>query len=326
MLAPPIIGRAPDANAASRASARRSHNRPAARPLSRFEYFRLLMGMKVRIVVYAPDEGMAVDACAAAFRRIAVLDDIMSDYRADSELMRLCAKAGGPPVKVSPDLFRVLQRAQDVARRSDGAFDATVGPLVALWRRVRKEKRLPTPEELQQAQAIVGWQKLTLDPAAQTAKLAVSGMRLDLGGIAKGYADDCAQAVLRQHGITRALVEAGGDIVVSGPPPGTAGWRIRVPGAGEDGKDLLLTIANRGISSSGDTEQFVEVNGRRYSHIVNPHTGVGLTDRIAVTIVAPDGITGDSLSTAVSVLGAEKGAALAKTYAGVTAYIRRATE
>jgi thiamine biosynthesis lipoprotein len=291
--------------------------------LQRYQYTQLHMGVQVRITLYAPDEPSAERACAAAFRRFAGLEDILSDYRPSSELMRLCARAGGPPVPVSPDLFLVLERAADLSRRTGGAFDVTVGPYMALWRKARKTGKLPAAADLQTAARLVGWRKVRLDEEKRTVQLLVPGMRLDLGGIAKGYAGDCAQAVLKQHGVTRALVEAGGDIVVSGPPPGKDGWRIEVASAGPEKR--TVSLANAAISSSGDTEQFVEIAGRRYSHIVDPRTGLGLTDRIAATVIAPDGITSDSLSTAVSVLGPERGPALARTYKGVLVTVRRAS-
>lgn len=284
------------------------------------------MGVQVRIVVYAPDESTAVRACEAAFRRFAELEEVLSDYRSTSELMRLCARAGGPPVPVSAELYFVLERALEMSRRSEGAFDVTVGPCVALWRKARRTGQFPAAEELKQARALVGWEKVRLDPSRRAVQLLVPGMRLDMGGIAKGYAGDCAQEALRQHGITRALVEAGGDIVVSGPPPGQKGWRIEIANAGSGSTPRTITLANAAISSSGDTEQFVEFHGRRYSHIVDPRTGLGLTDRIAVTVLAPDGITADSLSTAVSVLGAAKGRALVKAFPGASVYIRQADQ
>lgn len=291
------------------------------------------MGVDARLVVYAPDRPAAEVACTAAFARIAALDSLMSDYRRDSELMRLCDHAGGAPVRVSPDLFRVLRRAQEVAERSGGAFDVTVGPLVALWRKARKTGVLPDPAELERARRQVGWQKLQLDEGARTVRLTVTGMKLDLGGIAKGYADDEAQRVLRQHGITRALVEMGGDIVVSGPPPGTDGWTIRVPNAADDQGHVPqagtlpsargdLRFAHRAISTSGDTEQFVVIGARRYSHVVDPRTGEALTNRVQVTLTAPDGLTSDPLSTALCVLGRENSSRLLRAYPGTTAYVR----
>ena len=176
------------------------------------------MGVPVRIVLYAPDAAVAERAATAAFRRFAELEQVMSDYRPTSELMRLCDRAGGPFVPVSPDLWRVLERAERVSRETGCAFDVTVGPFVALWRAARKSGALPTRAELREAAIRVGWQKVRLDSRARAVRLAVPGMRLDLGGIAKGDACDQAQQVLKQNGVTRALIEAGGDIVVSGPP------------------------------------------------------------------------------------------------------------
>ena len=296
--------------------------RADASPLTRYTYTEYHMGVDVRLVVYAPDRPTAERACTAAFERFAELDTIMSDYRPDSELMRLCAKAGGPPVPVSRDLFTVLQRSQEVAERSGGAFDVTCGPLVALWRQARKTHVLPAPTEISAALARVGRRKMLLDSRRRTVRLLVPGMKLDLGGIGKGYADDCAQEALRRHGVTRALVEAGGDIVVSGPPPGETGWKIQVANADPTAHAPVLLFSNRAISTSGDTEQFVEIGGLRYSHILDPRTGQALTDRIQVTITAPNGLTSDSLSKVVSVLGRKKGEPITQTYRNVAVFVR----
>ncbi|MFI5385155.1 MAG: FAD:protein FMN transferase [Fimbriimonadales bacterium] len=290
--------------------------------LTRFTYTEYHMGVDARLVVYAQNQAMAENACTAAFARMAELDAMMSDYRRDSELMRLCGKSGGPPVPVSPDLFRVLKRAQEVSQRSGGAFDVTVGPLVQLWRNARKTGVLPDPAEIERARKLVGWQKMKLDERTHTIQLAVKGMKLDLGGIAKGYADDEAQAVLRKNGITRALVEMGGDIVVSGPPSGTSGWTIRVPNAGGDHGPVNMRFAHLAISTSGDTEQFVVIGGVRYSHVVDPHTGQALTNRVEVTVIAPDGLTADPLSTAVTLLGEAERSRLLRAYPGTRSYVR----
>lgn len=279
------------------------------------------MGIDARLTVYAPDTETAERACTAAFARIAALDTIMSDYRRNSELMRLCGRAGGGPVRVSADLFRVLRRARDVARDSDGAFDVTAGPLIQLWRRARKSGRLPPPAELDRARSLVGWKKMILYPAGRKVRLASRGMLLDLGGIAKGNAADAVQNILRRHGIHRALVEMGGDIVVSGPPPGQDGWRIRVANAGDDAGPADLLFAHRAISSSGDTEQFTIIHGRRYSHIIDPRTGEALVNRVQVTVTAPAGFTSDPLSTAFSVLGRSDEKLLA-AYPGARAFVR----
>src|SRR5262249_49685607 len=151
------------------------------------------MGTRFQIILYAPNQAMARQASTAAFARIAELDASMSDYRPASELMQLCARAGGEPVVVSPDLFFVLAEAEEVSRLSAGAFDGTVGPVVRLWRLARRTQRLPPTEQLVKARALVGWQNVRLDPAKRTVQLLKSGMLLDLGGIAKGYAADEAQ-------------------------------------------------------------------------------------------------------------------------------------
>lgn len=276
------------------------------------------------ITLYAPERSIAERACRSAFDRIAQLEDLMSDYRKDSELMRLCAQAGGPPVRVSEELYFVLKRAQELARRTDGAFDVTVGPFVQLWRRARRTGQFPTQAEIDEARRYVGYEKMVLNDAERTVQLLVPGMRLDLGGIAKGYALDCALRVLNAHGVRHALLEAGGDIVAGLAPPGTAGWRIEVANASPERR--WVTLALGAISSSGDTEQYMEYQGKRYSHIVHPRTGWGLTTRVAATVIARDGITSDSLATALCVLGKERGMALIRSVPGARAYIREVRE
>lgn len=292
------------------------------RPLQHYEYTQLHMGVQVQIQLYAPNEEKALEAVHAAFARYSQLNDILSDYKADSELNLLCDHAGKGPMHVSDDLWRNLERAQEVAKRSNGAFDPTVSPLVRLWRSARKLAVMPNSMELKKAKKLVNWRALKLDASSYTAELLKPGMKLDLGGIAKGDADDQAQVELKKCGITSSLIEAGGDIVVSDPPPGKKGWVIEIANPGKGMKTKLITVSNCAVSTSGDTEQFVVIGGKQYSHIVDPHTGLGLTDRIAATIVAKDGLTSDSLSTAVSVLGEKKGQLLVKTYPGASAYVR----
>ena len=320
------------------------HPLPGA--LRRFEYSQVHMGTQFRIVLYAPDLPTADQASSVAFNRIAELDDIMSDYRPSSELMLLCQQAGGPPVKVSEDLFYVLSKSQELARRSDGAFDITVGPIVRLWRRARRQHQLPDPERLRQALDLVGYDKLRLDPKARTAHLLKPGILLDLGGIGKGYAADEALRVLKRYGIGSALVAGGGDIAASNPPPGKKGWIVGIAplessANGQDETEIqnlkskiqneklparYISLHDGGVSTSGDAEQHVEIGSIRYSHIVNPKTGLALTGRSSVTVLAPDGITADGLATAVSVLGPERGLELINSTPGTAALIVQATE
>ncbi len=296
--------------------------------LKRFEYAEPHMGTRFGLVLYAPDEATAQKASREAFARIASLDASMSDYRQESELMRLCAKAGGPPVRVSDELFVVLRRAEEVARRSGGAFDVTVGPVVRLWRRARRTQKLPDHDQLAQALARVGYKNVRLDARARTVQLLKPGMQLDLGGIAKGYAADEALRVLKKHGVTRALVAAGGDIAVSGPPPGAEGWRVAVAqlvGVEKSAPGNLI-LHDAAVSTSGDASQGVEIDGKRYSHIVDPRTGVALVGRMGVTVVAPDGITADSLTKVVAVLGPAQGIPIIRETPGVSARVVRQTD
>lgn len=268
------------------------------------------MGVPVEVLLYAPDEPTANRAAAAAFARIKQLNDRLSDYDPHSELSRLSDTAGsGRMVPVGPDLWAVLHRAQALAARTGGAFDVTVGPLTKLWRGARRSKRLPSQSRLDAALAAVGYQHLELDESSQAVRLVRPGMRLDLGGIAMGYAADEMLKELHKHGVTRALIDASGDILAGEPPPGKDGWRIGIaplePGTGPPSKFLLL--ARAAVATSGDAFQYVTIDGRRYSHIVDPATGLGLSTPSSVTVVAPDCTTADSLSTAVSVLGPAKG-------------------
>jgi thiamine biosynthesis lipoprotein len=265
------------------------------------------MGTMFYITLYATNSGAASEAATAAFQRIETLEDIMSDYQADSELNLLCEKPPGVPASISPELCDVFRRAAHISKISCGAFDVTVGPYVRLWRFARKRKVLPTAAEIAAARTEVGWQKLRVDPEASTATLAVAGMRLDLGGIAKGYAADQAMKELRSHGVIRAFVAASGDISIGDPPPGEPGWKVGIAGWEPRGAPSTILLHNAAISTSGDTEQFVEIDGVRYSHIVSPVTGLGLTERIQVTVVAPDATTTDAMATAVSVLGKDAG-------------------
>jgi FAD:protein FMN transferase len=291
----------------------------------RFEFAQPQMGVPFRLVLYARDGAAATNAATAAFARVADLNAKLSDYDADSELSRLSRTSGsGAWVPVSDDLWRVLTAARALSARSDGAFDVTVGPVVNLWRKARREKRRPDERLLAEARARVGWRLVELDARRRAVRLAVPDMRLDLGGIAKGYALDEALQVLRGHGVTSALVSGGGDIAVSGAPPGQPGWRIELPGPEEaPAAPEFVRLRHAALATSGDLFQFVELGGVRYSHIVDPRTGLGLTDHGLVTVIARDGTSADGLATALSVMGAERGQLLLRDRPGAEARMFR---
>lgn len=302
--------------------------RPAGQPPaapSRFEFESKHMGTTFRIVLYAADAKVGKAAADAGFARVAALDQCMSDYKRDSELMKLCAAFRsdvGPPVPVSNDLFAVLWQARELSRVSDGAFDVTVGPVVQLWRHARRTQQLPDKEELAAALRKVGWRNVELDPERKTVRLLVPGMQLDLGGIAKGYAADAVLALLRQRfGITRALVAAAGDITCGDPPPGRTHWEVDIAPIARGQQPRHLRLANAAVSTSGDLEQFVEIGGVRYSHVVDPRTGLGTTGRRSVTVIAPTGVTADSMTKAVMLMPAGRGLELVETTPGAAAYV-----
>ena len=289
----------------------------------RFEFTEVEMAASVKIVLYAPDRPTANLAAKAAYARIGQLCRVFSDYDPESELRRLCSSSpGGVAVPVSDDLWRVLQHAQALSRRSQDAFDVTVGPVVRLWRRARRRQQLPAPELLNPARALVGYRYIRLNDKQRSVELQKPGMRLDLGGIAKGYAGDEALKVLEKAGVKSALIDVGGDIVLGDPPPGSSGWRIGVAPLKADGPaSRYLSLANVAIATSGDVWQHVEIDGRRYSHIVDPRTGLGLTDRSSVTVIAPTGMAADGLASAVSVLGPKQGMKLIEATADTAALI-----
>ena len=268
--------------------------------LERHEYSRRLMGTKATVVLYAVDADHARSSARAAFTRMAGLEAVMSDYRDDSELSRLGDRSGGSPIPVSNDLFTVLAHALHFAEVSDGAFDPTVGSLVRLWRQSRQSGELPDETLLAIARGRVGHHLVELDPARRTVRLAVPDMRLDLGGIGKGFAADAAHDVLDSLGVPIHLIDIGGDLVLGDAPPNSDGWRI---GLGADDITKMTTLENVAVATSGDAEQFVEIDGVRYSHIVDPRTGLGLTNSRAVTVVAATGTEADAMASASSIAG-----------------------
>lgn len=291
------------------------------------------MGTQFTIRTWAPptEQEAAQKAIKDAFHRVAALERIFSDYLVDSEIAKLTAAPAGQAIPISADLFQVLSRAETLSRETHGAFDVTIGPMVRLWRQARKNHRLPTAERVAQARERTGWEKLTLDRETPALVMEAESMQLDFGGIAKGFAADAAMAILIQRGFPRSLVAASGDIVVGDPPPNAPAWRVGIRSLDvvleEDPlRHLTGTIAlkNGAISTSGDTQQAIILDGIRYSHIVDPQTALGLTERIAVTIIGPDGITTDSLATAVSVMGTEAGLELIASKPGVEGFILEA--
>jgi thiamine biosynthesis lipoprotein len=267
----------------------------------RFEYTQIHMGGRVNLTLYAPDQSTAETAAAAAFRRFAEIEQVASDYRNTSEISQLVRQPVGVPIRISADLATMLAFSQRLARQSGGAFDITASPVVRLWRKARRTGVMPGASARNEARARVGSRFLRLDSQARTVTLLRPDLQLDFGGIAKGYAADEALRALKQAGVSRALIQAGGDIVAGDAPPGRSGWRVGVPGLA----GTVFRLRNQALSTSGDRYQRVEIGGRVYSHIVDPRTGLGLTNRRQATVLARRGIESDALATAACVVGPE---------------------
>jgi len=265
------------------------------------------MGTLVRIMADCDNQGSFEKATQAAFDRIEQIEQVCSDYRGDSEVLKLSSKSPtSRPITVSDDLWHVMQAAQSVNQKSGGAFDVTVGPLSKAWRRFRRRGEIDHAA-IEELRKTVGQKNVVLDSATQSISLTAADMRVDLGGIAKGYAVDQALAVLKQHGITRALVDAGGDIGVSDPPRDSTGWPIAI--AGLDPKlppILVVRLRNAAVATSGDAFQYLEIDGKRYSHILDPRTGYGVEHRGVVTLFAETAMQADAWASAISVLGNEE--------------------
>lgn len=278
------------------------------------------MGTVFRIVVHGRREPAAA-AASEVFESIDRLEQVLSDYRDDSELVQACREAWREPKVISPTLYEVLAAGLELGRATGGALDITVRPFVELWRLARHQKRLPDPEQLAEARRRVGIDKVLLNPRTRSLRLAVPGMKLDLGAIGKGYAADQALRQLQSLGFASAMVDAGGDLALGLPPPGRRGWRVQI-GAGTD-RERLLVLSRCSVATSGDGYQFVEIDGIRYSHIIDPRTGIGVTHQGSATVIADEAIRADALATALMVVPMEDGEALTRRLSVESEVVRR---
>ena len=278
----------------------------------KFSFERPLMGTKFSVVCYAESREVAEKAAAAAFLNAEEVNQVASDYLPESELSLLASRPVGKPIPISPLLYGLLDFSRRLAEATKGAFDPTLGPLTKLWRETRANRTLPDAEKLKAARASVGWQYFTLDPKSRTITLHRANMAFDLGGVAKGYAADLMLEALAEAGISQALITAGGDIRLGAAPPGREGWIVAIKTFDLSGNDEILTLSNAAVSTSGDLHQSVEIDGVKYSHILDPTTGLGLTRRIAASVIADNAKLSDALATAASVLGPDGSETLRK--------------
>lgn len=276
----------------------------AKQELLRFELSIPCMGSTVDMVVFSETQTQAQRVMDAGLAEIERLTDVLSNYDSNSEISKLCASPTGQWISVSPDLALVLSHSRRWHQLSYGKFDITVGPLTQIWRSSRKQKQLPTRHELDEAKLRCGWDSVGFKPSNREVVLHKPKMMLDLSGLAVGYIIDAAFEKMIALGYRSILVNAGGDIRVGDAPPEMDGWRIEVAGLGKESPPLAtLRLKNCAVTTSGDLNQFVEVDGRRYSHFIDPQLGEPIQRRQSVTAIAATTLDADAGATALAILG-----------------------
>lgn len=276
----------------------------------RFQFSERLMGTDVQITIDALDNDNPELAARAAFKEGNRLNKIFSDWDADSEVSRFSRSSqSDQPFKMSKELFEVLSYSQELAKKSKGAFDITVGPLSRLWRMARHQGKFPGKKKIEETLERTGYQKLVLQEGEISGQLLRRGMVLDMGGIAKGYIADRMLEVLKKKGFPRCLINAGGDLTLGEPPRAQKGWRVQIGGI-SNSQIQALELSNCAIATSGDLEQYLQFEGKRYSHLIDPRNGYAILGGSQVTMIAPNGMAADAHASACLILGPQGSRAL----------------
>jgi len=276
--------------------------------LHRYEAGRMSMACEYAIEAWGRDLDALPRIVDEAFDEVDRIDRLMSHYKANSPLSRVNREAAQHPVAVEPELFEFIVDAMRYHRESGGTFDITVGPLMKAWGFFRGDGRMPSEDELAAARRLVGGTHVTLDPVSRTIAFDEPGVELDLGGIAKGYAVDRVVELLKRRQIATALVSAGGSTIYGlGAPPSTGGWQVELQDPIDSRKTAFaITLKDRALSVAGSSEKAFDVEGVRYSHIMDPRTGRPAQGVLSVAVLASSGTAGDALDNAFFVLGPER--------------------
>jgi len=273
-------------------------------PLQRFEFEHSQMGTQFKIILYQKDIKSAQSIANQCFNKVDALNLIFSDYHEESEISQLSASAGSPKkIKVSAPFWTILRKSNQYAKKSKGAFDITIGPLSKLWRSMFRRSEIFNGVKINSAKAKIGYRKIKCYPFSKRVKLVQKGMRLDVGGIAKGYTVDAMVKIIKAAGVKQFLVDGGGDLYVGDAPPTKAGWAIQIS-INKNGEKVLqkLILENTAIASSGDTYRYLEHEGKRYSHIIDPRTGYGVIDQKIINVQATSCMKADVVASTLSVL------------------------
>lgn len=271
---------------------------------NKWEFSHPQMGTTFRVVVISPDSVRAAAEVSAAFDWLDSLNQSLSDYLPHSEVSQVMRRSGSRELlTVSDQLLEVLAEAKEIAEASGGAFDPTIGPLSQVWRRAFRREEFPEFDRVTEARTRVDFNALVLVPDSQGIRLLIDHMQIDLGGIAKGYAAEKMLDRLMERGFPHVLVDAGGDLAIGYPPPGKPGWSV-LPLWPDDNLEPIY-ISNTAIATSGDSFQVLEWEGQRYSHIIDPRSGYGVSKQRLVTVQTPSGAHADALASLVSVMGGD---------------------
>ncbi|GJM30319.1 MAG: hypothetical protein DHS20C17_29540 [Cyclobacteriaceae bacterium] len=276
--------------------------------LIRYEYSEMVMGTMFKLTFYAESNDKADRASKLAFGKVHQLNRVFSDFDQESEASRL-AQSAGQKVKVGEDLWNLVKLSKQISRHSRGAFDISIGPLTKLWRRAIRQHQFPDSNKIRQAVELVNYRWIKLYPGKQQIKLKKPGMKLDFGGIAKGYAIDQAFRVLSNEGIQYVLIDGGGDLYINKNPPIGGSWKIK-----DHGGRPIEVVPPVAIASSGDSYKRLKWNGKRYSHIVDPVKGIGLQNSEIFTIMAMNATIADALATTIGLVSKTHRKKLLKKY------------
>jgi len=283
--------------------------------------YRYIMGTSIEVEAFGGTAELREAAIDEAFGAVAEVDRLMSNYREDSELSLINREATGRAVRISDPMLSVLQAAHRVSEQSHGGFDITVGPLVKLWGLHDKKPHLPTRTELDAVRPLVDYRNVVLDAAAHTVHFNRPGVEIDLSGIAKGFAVEVASNILRRRGLT-GFIDAGGNQYLLGTPPGKAAWTIGVKDPDRPARLLgVIDTPETSVSTSADYANYVEINGRKYGHILDPRTMQPSEAALSVTILSRDGTMADACSKAAFILGPTAGIAFIDSIPGMAGVI-----
>ena len=279
------------------------------------------MGTKVQIHLYTTDENRAALCFETAFDEIRRIDRTLSHYQDLSELTRINRRAAREEITTDPEVFRFLQVGFEYSRRSGGAFDMTVGPLLRLWGFFDGAMRVPSDTDLRQTLAVVGWHRVALDPAWRGIQFLAPGVELDPGALGKGHAVDRVVALLREEGVQAALIDAGSSTIYGlGSPPGQPGWMVRVPHPGNPSRCLsTVSLRDNSLSTSGSYEKSFRWQGHTYCHILDPRTGYPVEGVLQTTVVSPRATDSEALSTIAFVSGPQSSEKLLQETSGTSA-------